>query len=272
VSRDEAAPAAMRVLIVDDEPLARTGLRKLVQRDSDLVVVGECSDGREAVSAIERLAPDIVLLDVEMPELDGFGVIDAVPPERMPIVLFFTAYDRYAVRAFERSAVDYVVKPFDDERLTLALERAKRSVRSATLEELSERMVKLLHEVRRSRGSSVAAERDPFLSRLVVKGEGRTMLLDVGEIDWIEAANYYAKLHLGARTHLMRTSLGSLESRLDPSRFFRLHRSAIVNLDRVRELRPSFHGEHVVVLRDGTRLRLPRARRDGLAALLRQPL
>jgi two-component system LytT family response regulator len=255
----------LRVVVVDDEPLARTGMRDLLARDPELEVVAQCADGREAVRAIGALRPDLVLLDVQMPEMDGFEVLREIGAERMPLVVFVTAYDRFALRAFDVAAVDYLLKPFDDERFLRAIQRAKHAVRNAEVGELGRRLAGLLE-----RGGAEPPPSPPaaYASRLMVKNTGRTVFVRVEEVDWIEADDYYAKLHVGERTHLLRESMASLESRLDPLRFFRVHRSAIVNLDRVREVQFLFRGEHVVILHDGTRLKLTRSRLDRLEALL----
>ncbi len=265
--------SAVRVLIVDDEPEARAGIAALCAEDPELVVVGECADGRDAVEAIRRLAPDLVLLDVRMPELDGFEVVREVGPERMPVVVFVTAYDQHAIRAFEANAVDYLLKPFDDARFRAAIARARRSLRGARAEQLRERVLALLD----GRGVPASAEpasppAAPHLARIVVKSAGRVFFVRVEEIDWIEAADYYARLHVGGRSHLVRETMSALEQRLDPARFFRVHRSAIVNLDRVREVQRAFGGEHVVLVRDGARLPLSRSRIARLETLMGQSL
>jgi two-component system LytT family response regulator len=258
---------AVRVLVVDDEPLARSGMMALLRRDPEVVVVGECGDGAEAVTAIGRLAPDLVLLDVQMPEADGFEVLRTVGPERMPAVVFVTAYDRFAVKAFEVNAVDYLLKPFDDERFIAAIDRAKRGLREdpAKLSELGRRLASLIEQMPGTKSGQ-------YLTRLIVKDEGRAIFLGVDELHWIEAADYYVKLHTVSKTHLLRQSLQSLEARLDPARFFRIHRSALVNLDRVREVQALFRGDHVVILQDGTKLRLSRSRKEILETLLGQSL
>jgi two-component system, LytTR family, response regulator len=255
----------LRVVVVDDEPLARTGMRDLLARDPEMEVVAQCADGREAVRAIGALRPDLVLLDVQMPEMDGFEVLREIGAERMPLVVFVTAYDRFALRAFDVAAVEYLLKPFDDERFLRAMQRAKHAVRNAEVGELGRRLAGLLE-----RGGAEAPREAPaaYASRLMVKNTGRTVFIRVEEVDWIEADDYYAKLHVGEKTHLLRESMGSLESRLDPLRFFRVHRSAIVNLDRVREVQFLFRGEHVVILHDGTRLKLTRTRLEKLESIL----
>jgi two-component system LytT family response regulator len=233
-------PRDIRTLIVDDEPLAREGLRLLLAADREIRVVGECANGREAVEAIHRLRPDLVFLDVQMPELDGFGVIASLQPTELPQVVFVTAYDRYALRAFEVHALDYLLKPFDDERFHDALARAKRRVAPRSRE---------------------------HTTRLAVKDLGRIVFLDVAEIQWIEAADYYVQLHVGGQSYLHRESMQSLEARLDPSQFLRIHRSAIVNVQAVKEIRHERRRDLVVVLTCGATLRVARSHRDKLHRL-----
>lgn len=256
----------LRVLVVDDEPLARSGVAELAGRDPELVVVGQCGDGAGALAAIRSLRPDLVLLDVQLPELDGFELLRRLEPGERPAVVFITAYDHFAVRAFDVHAIDYLVKPFDDTRFAEAVTRAKSAIRDARGGRLNERLSDLLEHL------AGAPPADGWLTRIVVKTGGRMVLVRVDEIDWIEAADYCVKLHVQDKVHVLRESLQALETRLDPARFFRVHRSAIVNLDRVTELPPFFKGEHVVLLRDGTRLKLSRGRRGQLESRLGQPL
>jgi two-component system LytT family response regulator len=263
----------IRTLIVDDEPLARRRLRNLLRGADEFEVVGECANGREAVSAIRERTPDLVFLDVQMPDLDGFGVLAALGPTRLPVVVFVTAYDQYALRAFEFHALDYLLKPFDDERFEKTLGWARSQLREKQLHRLSERMVALLDDYRGGQEAGRGAEAQPagqpqLLTRLVVKSAGHVCFVRVEEIDWIEAEGYYARLHVGGKSHLLRETMAKLEAQLDPRRFLRIHRSTIVNLDRVRELRPQSHGEYAVILHDGTPLRLSRSYRDRLPALL----
>jgi len=256
----------LRVLVVDDEPLARSGVAELAGRDPELDVVGECGDGAGALAAIRSLRPDLVLLDVQMPELDGFELLRRLEPGERPAVVFITAYDHFAVRAFDVHAIDYLVKPFDDARFAEAVARAKAAIRHTRSGTLNDRLSGLLEQLA---GGTPAGG---WLSRIVVKTGGRAVLVRVDEIDWIEAADYCVKLHVQGKVHVMRESLQALETRLDPARYFRVHRSAIVNLDRVTELSPFFRGEHVVLLRDGTKLKLSRGRRAELESRLGQPL
>jgi len=243
----------LRVLIVDDEPLARERIRALLRDAPETEVVGECGDGRRAVAAIRRRKPDLVFLDVQMPELDGFEVLRALGPAEMPAVIFVTAYDRYALRAFEVHALDYLLKPFDRERFQRALARARSQLERDRHGAVEKRLLALLEDLQPGRKR---------LERLVVKEGGRIFFLRADEIDWVEAQGNYARLHVGRETHLVRETMARLEAGLDPKHFARIHRSAIVNLERVREMRPDFHGDYAVVLRDGTRLTLSRNFRE----------
>jgi two-component system LytT family response regulator len=266
----------LRALVVDDEPLAREGLRLLLQGDAEVECLGEAQDGRQAAALIRRLRPDLVFLDVQMPEVDGFGALRLLPTAEWPAVIFVTAYDRYALRAFEVHAVDYLLKPFDDERFREALERAKAQIRLRRLSILGERLLDLLASpdlpARPAPGQAQAAPPSPgpapdpgpaYLERLAIRDGGRVVFLVAAEIDWIEAADYYVEVHAGGRAYLHRESLNRLSGQLDPRRFVRIHRSALVNWDRVRELRQQ--GRDVqVVLRDGVTLKVARSHREHL--------
>jgi len=252
----------IRTMIVDDEPLARRGIRAQLKEEKDIEIISECRNGSEAVAAIEKQSPDLVFLDVQMPELDGFGVLDAVGVERMPAVIFVTAYDRYALRAFEVHALDYLLKPFDDERFGKAVQRARRQIERKSIDDLSSRLRGLLDDLQSTR---------KYVERLVVKSAGRIFFLSVAEIDWIEAADNYVRLHAGRESHLLRETMSSLEKKLDPAQFVRVHRSRIVNIRKIKELRPLFRGEYDITLRDGTRLESGRGYRDRLQKLLSEP-
>jgi two-component system LytT family response regulator len=246
----------IRTLIVDDEPLAREGVRLLLASDPECEVVGEPGSGKEAVAAIRKLRPDLVFLDVQMPEMNGFDVLAALSREEVPHVVFVTAYDRYALRAFEVHALDYLLKPFDDERFQEALGRAKRHLKLTRVSRLSERLIDLLGSV--DRGGQT------FLDRLPIKDAGRVVFLDLEEVEWIEAADYYVQLHTRDKAYLHRETMASLEARLDPKRFVRIHRSAIVNQRFVRELRPKGQRDLVCVLASGASLKVARSHRDKL--------
>jgi two-component system, LytTR family, response regulator len=230
-------------VVVDDEPLARASLVKLLRTDPDISVLGECSSGVDAVRAVRELKPSLLFLDVQMPDCDGFGVLETLGSDVPAAVVFVTAYDQYALKAFEAEALDYLLKPFADARFFRVLSRAKAS---------------LAHR---------AAE-DRRGERIMIRSAGRISFLPAGEIDWIEAADYYSCLHIGGRTHLLRRSMTDLERDLEPNHFCRIHRSTIVNLSRVRDLCLDASGEHEVVLRDDTRLKVSRGYRDKLQAAL----
>lgn len=245
----------IRALVVDDEPPARDLLRSLLGRLPDISVVGEAADGREAVSAIETLRPDLVFLDVQMPELDGFGVIEEIGPDRMPAVVFVTAYDRYALRAFEVHALDFLLKPYDQKRLAAAVRHAteRGSVMTAQLKAL-------LQELRTAGGSRGG--------RLSIKSDGRVRFVDTEAIDWIEADDKVVRIHAGKEVHVMRTTLSSVGRQLDAATFVRIHRSTIVNAKRIREVQPWFHSDYVVIMADGTKLMTGRAYRAALKRLI----
>jgi two-component system LytT family response regulator len=249
----------IRAVIVDDEPLGRTLIREMLRGDPEIEVVGECSNGGEAVKSIGDLHPDLVFLDVQMPEIDGFEVLAALDAARLPMIVFVTAYDQYAVRAFEVHAVDYLLKPFDRERFHRSLQRAKVQLQRSRRSDVSERILALLEEQK---------AKTKYLERVVIKANGRVFFLKTSEIDWIEAAGNYVSLHVKKESFLLRETIGGMESQLDPAKFPRIHRSQIVNLDRIRELRPWSHGEYHVILHDGTQLTLSRTYRDRLHALL----
>lgn len=273
-----AERALARVLIVDDEPPARRRLRRLLANRDDVELVGESTHGREAVAAITELVPDVVFLDVRMPDLDGIGVLEEIGPERMPVVVFVTAFDEYALDAFELAALDYLLKPYTDERFELALERSLERLREQRSEALCERLTCLIdshHHRSTERPASAASSpvasaappSAPWARRIAVQKHERTFFVPVAEIDWIEAEGAYVRLHVVGRSHLIRDSLKNLERRLDPERFLRVHRSSIVRVDRVVEMAPLFHGEYQLVLKGGERLKLSRSYRHQLERL-----
>lgn len=266
--------ARATVLVVDDEHLAREGLRVLLERDEDVRVVGECGDGREAVEEIRRLRPDVVFLDVQMPERDGFEVLEALDPDELPVVVFVTAYDEYALRAFEVHALDYLLKPFDDERFERALGRAKDELERRDNARFARRLEALLEERRgseeawtaRSAGADGRSPEAP--DRIMVRSSGRIQFVSVGEVDWVEAAGDYVRLHAGERSHLLRETMKNLEARLDSEAWVRVHRSTLVRLEFVREIRTSDSGHYQLVLEDGTRRSLSRSGRERLEEVL----
>ncbi|MGH7538094.1 MAG: LytR/AlgR family response regulator transcription factor [Gemmatimonadales bacterium] len=258
----------IRTLIVDDEPAAREGMRHLLSGDPDIVIAGECANGREAAETIVAAAPDLVFLDVQMPELDGFGVLREVPREQLPAIIFVTAYDQYAIRAFEVHALDYLLKPFTDERFRESLGRAKQHLGQGRAGELSRRLATLLDQYLAPPSLPAGLSGGKYLERLVIKSGGRVTLLRVGEIEWIDADGDYARIHVGKAWHLLRETMKNLEAQLDPARFVRIHRSTIVNLEKVKELQPFFRGEYVVVLHTGVTLKLSRGYREHLEVKL----
>lgn len=264
----------MRALIVDDELQARKGIRTLLLKDSDIEVVGECSDGAQAIEQIERLMPDLVFLDVQMPDKNGFEVLAAIDTSRAPVLIFITAYDTYTLQAFEVNALDYLLKPFSDERFYQSVARAKDHHRRKQAQELNDRLLALLEHYRREERAT--HEHAPLLQaaepvkRFLIKQGGEVHFVPVDEVSWLEAVGYYTKIHAGQKSHLLRGNLGSIEAQLDPKMFARIHRSAVVNLSRVKCLRSWFHGDCLVVLLDGTELRVSRSNRRRLETLLEQ--
>jgi two-component system LytT family response regulator len=256
----------IRTLIVDDEPLARQSIRLLLEADAEMEIVGEAGSGAEAVKAIRRHSPDLVFLDIQMPEMDGFGVVENIEAAEMPVIVFVTAFDRYALKAFEVHALDYLLKPFSDARFEKALQQAKAQIGQREIGSLSRRLLALLEDRDTLREPKPRASR--YLTRLMVKSASRVFFLKADEIDWIEAADYYVKLHVGRKGHLLRETMSDMEAKLDPDKFIRIHRSTIVNLDRVKEMRPLFNGEYAVILHDGAELKLSRSRREQLQKLL----
>ncbi len=259
----------IRTIIVDDEPTARRGIRLMLKGDAMIEIVGEASNGLDAVELIEREQPDLVFLDVQMPGCDGFQVLEKVANKAHPAVIFVTAYDVHALHAFEVNAIDYLLKPYDDARFEEALNRVKKTVRQASVESDNSRLNQLLEFMQsRMAGGKTVPETD----RVLVKSSGDIYFLKAEEIDWIEAEGDYMKFHTGEKSHLMRETMARLEERLDPKRFIRIHRSTIVNIDRLQKLSPSFGGEYAVILEDGTKLKLSRGYHERIAELLKQKL
>jgi two-component system LytT family response regulator len=254
--------ANIRVLVADDEPLARRGVSQLLAPHADMTVVGESRNGLETLRALDALKPDLLFLDVQMPEMDGFAVLRARGPDRMPAVVFVTAHDQFALRAFEAHAIDYLVKPLNLERFEAALQRVRERLRLMQTADLARKLAALLAAERAQR------ERNG-IERLVVSTAASDLVIPVAEIDWIGADDYYSRLHVGGKSYLLRESLSSLETRLDPARFARVHRAAIIQLDRVKELRTTARGDQAI-LRDGSRISVSRRRRAALDQLLRR--
>jgi two-component system, LytTR family, response regulator len=248
----------IRVLIVDDESLARDRARQLLEEEPDVEIVGECASGPEAVAAIESAGPDLVLLDVQMPGMDGFAVLAKVSPGRLPAVVFVTAHDEHALEAFQVHALDYLLKPFDGERLRESLQRARERIRSAAPHAFDRRLLALLADLK---------PRARTLDRIVLRTGGRLSFLKTDEVDWIEGEGNYLRVHAGKQSYLLRETLSDIEARLDPARFVRIHKSTIVNTERIREIQPLFNGAHSVLLHDGTRLTWSRGYRNQLRAL-----
>lgn len=270
----------VRVLIVDDEPIARRRMRRLLRLEDDVEVIDDVGSGREAIEAIQRDRPDLVLLDVQMPDVDGFGVVDALGVDRMPPTIFVTAFNEYAVRAFDVHAIDYLLKPFDTDRFRAAFVRARVHLEQRSSAEQGRKIRALLEQVlgegavasvdRAPNGASpatapaAAAPRHRFVDRLMVKHDGRVFFVKVTDVDWFEASGNYVRIHTGKVSHLIRETMQRVEAQLDPSMFVRIHRAVIVNLDRIRELQPWFAGDYVVILRDGRQLKLSRTYREHL--------
>jgi len=256
----------IRVVVVDDETPARSRLMELLEKQPDFQVVGVGRSGEEAVQLIRSESPDLVFLDVQMPGLDGFAVLREVTPQCAPLTIFVTAYDKYAIKAFEAHALDYLLKPYSDERFESALQRAREQIRTQTAGELSMRLVRLLDD------TGGLAEGSGYLERIAIKSGGRVIFLEVRDIDWIEAAGVYVYLHVAQKAHLYRATVGQLQERLDPKNFVRVHRSTIINTDRILELKPRTHGDYGIILKDRTELTLSRGYRSQLESWLRQSL
>ena len=250
----------IRTLIVDDEELARDRIHTLLEMQPDVEIVGICGDGVTALESIEKLKPDLVFLDVQMPGMTGFEVVENLDAAHAPAVVFVTAHDGHAIRAFEIHALDFLLKPFDQTRFEKALERARGQLtQSKGTTILDSRLVSLLEELHEER---------KYSERLIVKSSGRVFFVRTEEIDWVEASGNYVKIHTKSDAHLLRESMKNMEAKLDPKTFVRIHRSAIVNIDHIKELEPWFHGEYIVIMRDGTRLTASRVFSDRLSALI----
>jgi two-component system LytT family response regulator len=240
---------ALKALIIDDESLPRKHLRLMLQDHQDIEIIGECSNGEDAVLTILKTSPDLIFLDVQMPEMSGFDVLGAIGKAKIPAVIFVTAYDQYALKAFDVHAVDYLLKPISQERLAQALTRAIQAIQSHETADVNRSILALLDKLKES---------GQYAKRLSVKTKDRIHLLPVNDIEWIEADSYYARVHLGAESFLIRESLTHLEKRLDPGQFIRIHRSTIINIRFIKELQSWFHGEYLVILKSGAKLNISR--------------
>ncbi|MCC6929722.1 MAG: response regulator transcription factor [Gemmatimonadaceae bacterium] len=268
----------IRVLVVDDEPIARRRVRRLLRLEPDVDVIDEAGSGGEAIDAIRKDPPDLVLLDVQMPDVDGFGVVGALGAEQMPPTIFVTAFNEYAVRAFDVNAIDYLLKPYDPERFRAAFQRARSHIERESSAEQGRKIRALLEQVLgEDRATAALADRPAqpsgapgtmprtrFLDRLMVKHDGRVFFVKVSDVDWFEASGNYVRVHTGKVSHLIRETMHHVEAQLDPSMFVRIHRAVIVNIDRIKELQPWFAGDYVVILRDGRQLKLSRTYREHL--------
>jgi two-component system LytT family response regulator len=262
------ARGQLRVLIVDDEPLARRGIRnQILKQQTDVDIIGECSNGREAVEAVRSLRPDLVFLDIQMPELDGFEVIKAIGVERMPAVVFVTAYDQYALQAFEVHALDYILKPIDPARFARAFDRAVKELGRTGRDDFTGRLDAVLRYL--EEGRKPAAEKK-WVERLLVKEAGRAFFVDVADVSWIDSAGNYVRLHIERRAPLLRETMDAMEKKLDPRRFIRIRRSTLVNIEAIKEFQPLTKGTYLVVLHDGTELASSRNYRSNLDDLFQR--
>ena len=249
---------SIRTMIIDDEPLARERVKRFLRDEDEIEIIGECGNGVDAVGAINEKKPDLVFLDIQMPEKNGFEVIRSLSGKYLPTVVFVTAYDQYALQAFDVHALDYLLKPFTRERLHRAVMRAREQIDGKRFGRIDERLTSLIADLKTEK---------KYLERLVVKTTGRVFFLKSDEIDWIEAAGNYVKLHVGRETHMIRETMNGIETKLDPDRFLRIHRSTVVHIDRIKELHPMFSGDYAVILRDGTELALSRNYRERFVEL-----
>lgn len=257
-------PRPIRTVVADDESLARRKIKRLLRSESDIQVVAECTTGRETTAAVTAFRPDLLFLDIKMPDGDGFDVLRSISVESMPLVIFTTAYDKYAVNAFEMHAFDYLLKPFDHDRFRSAIQRSRLELSKWTNGEFIQRIMALLAT---NKSASAATQ-----ARFVVKSSGRVVFLDADDVDWIEAAANYVRFHVGGESYLMRENIGRVAAKLDPARFARIHRSAIVNVSRIKEVQPCNSGEYIVVLRGGKELSCSRGYRPAIQQLVQAAL
>ncbi len=248
-------------MIVDDEPIARDRVRRMLREEKDIEIIGECGNGAETVAFINEHEPDLVFLDIQMPEMNGFEVLQAIDSDKIPAVIFVTAFDQYAIHAFDVHALDYLLKPFTQKRFQQTMWHIRGQFENSKFVKIDERLVSLLSDLKANK---------KYLERLVVKSVGRVFFLRTDEIDWIEAAGNYAKLHVGKEGHMIRETMNGLEAKLNPDKFLRIHRSTLVNIDRIKELHPMFSGDYSVMLKNGTELTLSRNYRDRLLELFQK--
>lgn len=251
--------ASIRVLIVDDEPLARHGLREVLELENDIVIAGECGDGDEAVSLVQKIRPDVLFLDIQMPETSGFDVVTNIPKDALPLVVFVTAYDEFALKAFTANALDYILKPYDAERIQTSLRRIREMLRLKQRAEYSERIKAVLNSYQ---------QKDQFLQRIPIRHGGKISLVNVRDVVWIEAAADYINIHTAKEKHLTRGSIGEIEQQLDPALFVRIHRSSIISIKHIRELQTNHHGDYTALMDNDVSLTVSRNYKDGLAHLI----
>ena len=263
ISREPSTVAAIRAIIADDERLAREKLRILLASEPNIKLVAECHDGQQALAAVRACQADLLLLDIQMPGMDGFQVLNELLPEEMPVVIFTSAYDQYAIRAFEAHALDYLLKPFDQERLHHAIERARLELNKFREREITHRILDLLSQVKSEMLPAPSSE-----GRLVIRAKGRVVFLNLSEVDWIEASANYVRLNVGKESHLFRETIGRVSERLNPNHFVRVHRSTIVNVRKIKELIPVNSGEYIVVLKNGKELSCSRSYRTALESMI----
>lgn len=256
----------IRTLIVDDEPIARRGIRQQLWGEADVEIIGECANGREAIAAIRKESPDLIFLDVQMPLIDGFGVVNAIDIKDLPTIVFVTAYDEHAIQAFEVNALDYLLKPIDHDRFQKTLTRVRQQLNGSSTQQLQRKLASLLRDLEEFKAEGKQAN---HLERLVIRESGRVFFLNVDEIDWIKAQGNYVQIHTNDTAHLLRETMNGMESKLDPRKFLRLRRSTIVRIDQIREMQPMFNGEYAVILKDDTQLISSRRYRNKLASLLK---
>lgn len=258
----------IKTLIVDDESPARKRIRELLVEHNEFEIIGECSNGEEAIEAIQTKSPDLIFLDIQLQDMDGFEVLEKLSLKHLPTIIFVTAYDKYAIRAFEFHALDYLLKPFDDERFEETLEYVLTQIKRNRIENLSEKLSGLIADYNQHRDDPVSGETNRYQNRLVIKSAGKVAFIETKDIDWISAEGYYASIRVGGKSHLMRESLKNLENILDPKTFLRIHRSTIVNINQIKELHSHFHGEYFVILKDGKRFKLSRSYKENAERLL----